>query len=887
MNNKLKIAFIIIVLMISAIPLAYAYSQTSSNVIINPESSTNLIGYNENLLNDSSTTTNLTYTTVPYVTYPIWGYFEDQIFYLKLPKKSNITSAYANFTGLPYVREAWDTNDTVISGLGSISVPSPETFRMDNKWNVIIGDWGGTFTGYTWTGSTWNSNSTLTSGLSDLGQYTSPSVFYTTGQGFTTGYKMITSANFNPCDFHGYYWNSSAWTENSSIAPPNVASTFSCAITTFYNDNKWNLIVGQGDGFLRGYDWNGTTWNSNATVVSGVSGDYGNLINQPKVFVKNNSLTLIVSFLPTSGRSVAGYTWSGSSWIGDNMLVKLMPGYVGSLSVNQFAVFNESDKFKMIAKNTDGNWHGYEWKNTSIYPYHPLLDTGGLGGAWEWQYSGSTFNTTEKVDLSSAQLNIALTSCSPDTNGNCNVPMKIRNNEMGIMNVNYINITYDYNTTYLFNITGKSWNQTDNVKANSNYWYGMNISNTSNLSSDSISAIGYTIINQTSKCFLNGEKDVLNYLGTNYCPLSFSVNQGSLWSNHFISNATAIPISKVEQTRVQDTSMQSRVGINSYSAMPVNVTWNASAYISGDTTNFTNVNVTSTIPSGFNANLSSWIIPTLNVSQTNTTNATFYANKIIYQAITSEATDTDYQTRHCINATGAACNWNYFITNVTVNNTDTINYNNVIWNASDIIAYPDYNYSTNISGGSLDFTSGEVKNNIEMKYRLTPITAVETVIQDDASGYEKFIQFECLSNCDRYNTAGLIDISTTVNDAFTNYSLYYWDGSVWIDITNNISYVFSQVGNTSSWRVQHMSLESFDVISLDKLPTPNPGTGGGGGGYITEIINITAPVCGDGICGEGESTFSCPLDCKGEIPSVAYLFILIIVIAMLYVIFGR
>jgi len=53
-------------------------------------------------------------------------------------------------------------------------------------------------------------------------------------------------------------------------------------------------------------------------------------------------------------------------------------------------------------------------------------------------------------------------------------------------------------------------------------------------------------------------------------------------------------------------------------------------------------------------------------------------------------------------------------------------------------------------------------------------------------------------------------------------------------------------------------------IDVNVLQSADPPAGGGGGATTTVIQNITGgPVCGDGECEEGETAFSCPLDCAG------------------------
>ncbi|RKY22736.1 MAG: hypothetical protein DRP62_07255, partial [Planctomycetota bacterium] len=139
-------------------------------------------------------------------------------------------------------------------------------------------------------------------------------------------------------------------------------------------------------------------------------------------------------------------------------------------------------------------------------------------------------------------------------------------------------------------------------------------------------------------------------------------------------NTFGTPIEKQELARVQDSSQTTTVNGNAYSVIPINVTWNASAYFPGDTTTFTNVNVSlSQCPSGWTCNLWTWTIPYMNTTYpTNTTNATMNKTNAI---ISLDGGNNDWiqNTSETTVANGMA----FIKGNIKANNTDTIPYSDV------------------------------------------------------------------------------------------------------------------------------------------------------------------------------------------------------------------
>jgi len=61
--------------------------------------------------------------------------------------------------------------------------------------------------------------------------------------------------------------------------------------------------------------------------------------------------------------------------------------------------------------------------------------------AWYWNYQGE-FSSTERVDLNKEFINTRLSTCTPDANGNCDVPLVLHSDTAGKIQIDDINVTY-------------------------------------------------------------------------------------------------------------------------------------------------------------------------------------------------------------------------------------------------------------------------------------------------------------------------------------------------------------------------------------------------------------------------------------------------------------
>ena len=256
---------------------------------------------------------------------------------------------YGTFTGrsTPQIASpdiAWSTNATIASGLGDVGDRStPSVFQKDGTWNLISGNSSGTFSGYHWDGSAWQADATITSGLGGVGAYSAPSVF----QKDRTWY-LISGSNYGT--FSGYHWDGSAWQTDATITIGLGAAAGYSTHTVFEKDGTWYLIVGAYNTFS-GYHWDGSAWQTDATIISGLSvtGTYFT----PTVFQKKDGTWNLIS--GNSSGTFSGYHWDGSAWQTDATITSGL-GDVGDYSAP--TVFEKDGTWYLISGKADGTFSG-------------------------------------------------------------------------------------------------------------------------------------------------------------------------------------------------------------------------------------------------------------------------------------------------------------------------------------------------------------------------------------------------------------------------------------------------------------------------------------------------------------------------------------------------
>jgi hypothetical protein len=240
--------------------------------------------------------------------------------------------------------DTWQSDTGVASGLGDIGDAStPTVFQNDSIWYLISGEFDGIFNGYNWTGSTWQSDSGIVSGLATIEYRPAPTVFQKDGI-----WHLISGRHDGT--FNGYNWTGSTWQSDSGIVSGLATAEYQTAPTVFQKDSIWHLIAGHSEGAFYGYNWTGSTWQSDSGIVSGL-GVVGN--SAPTVFQKDSIWYLI------SGDDIGlfnGYNWTGSTWQSDSGIVSGL-GDAGSDSKPN--VFQKGGIWYLISGNWDGVFYGY------------------------------------------------------------------------------------------------------------------------------------------------------------------------------------------------------------------------------------------------------------------------------------------------------------------------------------------------------------------------------------------------------------------------------------------------------------------------------------------------------------------------------------------------
>ncbi|OFZ50984.1 MAG: hypothetical protein A3D92_10140, partial [Bacteroidetes bacterium RIFCSPHIGHO2_02_FULL_44_7] len=75
------------------------------------------------------------------------------------------------------------------------------------------------------------------------------------------------------------------------------------------------------------------------------------------------------------------------------------------------------------------------------YPSDIFLEVGTPDGNYEWNHSG-TFSGAETIIIPTAAMNSALSTCTPDANKLCTIPLLFHSNTSGGLNLSRLNVTY-------------------------------------------------------------------------------------------------------------------------------------------------------------------------------------------------------------------------------------------------------------------------------------------------------------------------------------------------------------------------------------------------------------------------------------------------------------
>lgn len=171
----------------------------------------------------------------------------------------------------------------------------------------------------------------------------------------------------------------------------------------------------------------------------------------------------------------------------------------------------------------------------TYYPYDPEVDSTG-DGVDEWSYAGK-FTSTATVDLN---LNNAiqnyLSTCTPDADGKCLVPIKVYSSTKGKIRLSNLQVKYRINLNTYTTSWGE-WNQTDNIIAGAYYKKVMHINTSGTALPNQVSVSGYYISDGATRCWVDdAEYTVSTYNSRQVCEYSEVINEGSLYPHHKIED---------------------------------------------------------------------------------------------------------------------------------------------------------------------------------------------------------------------------------------------------------------------------------------------------------------------------------------------------------------
>lgn len=316
---------------------------------------------------------------------------------------------------------------------------------------------------------------------------------------------------------------------------------------------------------------------------------------------------------------------------------------------------------------------------------------------------------------------------------------------------------------------------------------------------------------------------------------------------------TGIPVEKSESSRIQNNLLTTQVNSTAYSIIPINCTWNASAYTdSSDTTNFTNINVTlSSIPSGWTSVLTSWNISEMNVSDSNITNSTLSnSNNLIYWLNYTQNSLLDSIVNVGINSN---ITYDFYI-----NNTDSVNYTNVILNTSEMFESgwentSNYYLTQNINSGINNY-SVNVKGEILISefadtcptgygdygsycWFYTPLSG------KDIHYYYSYLN--STSNVSKTSNMQYKILLTRLPGFETKLGYSYSINGTSSNLTNTEDSTYFYVNIPGSWKDSESLYKGYWDVNITWEVSTSPGSestgGGGGGGIIPQIPELICP----------------------------------------------
>lgn len=251
----------------------------------------------------------------------------------------------------------------------------------------------------------------------------------------------------------------------------------------------------------------------------------------------------------SDGDEVKGYCYDGSwseVWSGSGSLETVNVTIPSACLVEDKLLFKI---YMLTGLNSPLFYEEMVYWNISNITTSPYLDVGGDGDT-EWTHTedDGTFNSTyspNRTDDFSSELNDVLSICSADANGNCDINLTLHSDTAGIIQVDDINITFNYNMTELFTEGSIYWNETTDIDVNATYEKWKNVNHSSNkVPNVTISTVGYYLNNASAITYC--KIDGVNKTSTGspaYCPLVEVHNYTGRWTNHslYFNDSAGVP----------------------------------------------------------------------------------------------------------------------------------------------------------------------------------------------------------------------------------------------------------------------------------------------------------------------------------------------------------
>jgi len=805
MENKWFTVVMIFLSLFFIAMISLASPVQKEDIIINSTASTNLVTFNETQTNASQSIWNHTF----------WRE-GNQTFYITLPQNVTVTSATMNFTGfkwfnIQYTGTHWDTS-------GQMDYTHGITTDNNNIWISTASD--KTIYKYnmdgTYTETSWSVSNCVD--VNALGMCNNGTHMWVVDQTYTSDdhlCRYTINGNYDnwKIDLIDYNNNPSACWANQSGSEIRVSEPANDGIV-YYN-------------YTGSFD-DGTVW--------AWTSDYGYVLAGPTGMD-------VVTFEGFDYMLAKGYAFPSANpyyfGIYNNTYLNLTPYWR-----RFYPLFKDHYNLESVTDPVcDGDCDHFTTNGTHMWLTHTTEDELDIGNdsTQDWNYTGQFSVENRTNDLSTA-INNYLSTCTPDANGNCNVPF-VLNSIQSKIQVSAINITYTYNASMLFTEDSNSnnyyWNQTSGIVAGSQYIKHFRVTNTSNKAQNNISVLGYYLKNQTAtKCYINGTE--YTPTGTpKYCPFSFTITQGTNWINHNISDKPkTIAVTISESSYTQDTSKQSEAGANK------------DAYITSTIT-LTNPSDTGETLSGTYSQpaRSGWACDSgcsgsFSLSDDGSVENVTNQSKlnVITKTEVETVMDIDFTTVIIADTSINSVDFYYWNTTLELNNTDNpLNYTNVRW--YNYLQGANFGYEQNISGGNISQLNYSDPINVTSRFRTGAVTTEEEVT-DTGTAYEKDITVTCPDSVDsafvsNYYINVLVNVTTSTE--YTNYNFYWWNGVAWEKHTETEWYNFTTADDYSWGSFKTNCSVNYYAISSEtpeyQPPGESPPGGAGGAEPIIKIVS--------------------------------------------------